>query len=209
MTISTIKKLLSSNDINVIKICQEFIDEKSEIERLRGEAAERRANIILSTLGASSAFLVFIASNFFNNSIKVDWILIVLYSFTSLWLFKSVWYCIKSIRSQSRFRLTEETIFEIQDKSEIEAAKELLSGKIWEYQCSIQPNTERHYYVQRAQRALLFFIVTLLILGVVIILQKYLSFQINTCFIWIFILISLFLYFFGDYLIEKAGIWNH
>lgn len=208
-SIREIREMLSSNDINIIQKCQEFIDEKAGLERLRGESAERRANIILSTLGALSAFLVFMASNLLGDPNKVGWLVIILYSASALWVFRSVWYCIKSISAQSRYRVTEESIFEVQDKSEIDAAKELLSGKIWELQCSIQPNTERLFYIQRAQRALIVFVGILLLLGVVVMIRNYLSIQPSSCVLWLVSAIGLIFWFLGDYLIEKSGIWKH
>jgi hypothetical protein len=201
--------MLSSDDINVVRKCQEFVDERASLERIRGESAERRANIILSTLGASSAFLVFMASNLLGDPEKVGWIAIILYAAAALWVSRSVYYCIKSIRTQSRYRLTEESVFEVQDKNEIDAIKDLLSGKIWELQCSVQPNTERLFYVQRAQRALIVFVGILLLLGVVVIVRNYLSIQPSPCVLFFVSALGVIFWFFGDYFIEKNGIWNH
>ncbi|MBL1376948.1 hypothetical protein [Zobellella iuensis] len=208
-SISTIREMLSSDDINVVRKCQEFVDERASLERIRGESAERRANIILSTLGASSAFLVFMASNLLGDPEKVGWIAIILYAAAALWVSRSVWYCIKSIRTQSRYRLTEESVFEVQDKNEIDAIKDFLSGKIWELQCSVQPNTERLFYVQRAQRALIVFVGILLLLGVVVIVRNYLSIQPGPCVLFFVSALGVIFWFFGDYFIEKSGIWNH
>lgn len=208
-SISTIREMLSSDDINVVRKCQEFVDDRASLERMRGESAERRANIILSTLGASSAFLVFMASNLLGDPEKVGWIAIILYAAAALWVSRSVWYCIKSIRTQSRYRLTEESVFEVQDKNEIDAIKDLLSGKIWELQCAVQPNTERLFYVQRAQRALIVFVGILLLLGVVVIVRNYLSIQPSPCVLFFVSALGVIFWFFGDYFIEKSGIWNH
>ena len=208
-SIENIKQMLSTDDINVIHLCQKFVDERADIERMRGESAERRANIILSTLGASSAFLVFMASNLLGKPDKVGWLVIIMFAASALWVSRSVWYCIKSIRTQSRYRVTEESIFEVQNKSEIDAFKDLLSGKIWELQHSIQPNTERLFYVQRAQRALIVFVGILLLLGVEVISRDYYSIQPNSCFLFIISILGVIFWFFGDYFIEKAGIWNH
>lgn len=208
-SISTIRRMLSSDDINVLRKCQEFVDERASLERMRGESAERRANIILSTLGASSAFLVFMASNFLGDPEKVGWITIILYAAAALWVSRSVWYCIKSIRTQSRYRLTEESVFEIQDKNMIDAIKDLLSGKIWELQYLVQPNTERLFDVQRAQRALIVFVGILLLLGVVVVVRNYLNIQPSPCILFLISVIGVIFWFFGDYFIEKSGIWNH
>ncbi|MEJ2065815.1 MAG: hypothetical protein P8X74_21475 [Reinekea sp.] len=185
------------------------MDDRAGLERMRGESAERRANIILSTLGAFSAFLVFMASNLPGDPDKAGWFTIILYVASALWLSRSVWYCIKCIRTQSRYRVTEESIFEVQDKEEIDAVKYLLSGKIWELQCSVQPNTERLFYVQRAQRALIVFVGILLLLGGVVVLRNYLSIQPSPCVLFFVSAHGVIFWLFGDYIIEKSGIWHH
>jgi hypothetical protein len=207
-SISEIKKLISSDDVDVIELCQKFIDERSDLERLRGEAAERRANIILSTLGASSAFLVFIASIFLGKQFA-GWPITILYTGSVLWLARSVWYCIKSIHTQNRFRLTDGVVFEVQGKSKIDTLKIILSGKIWELQRSIQPNTERLFYVQRAQRALIVSVGIMLILGGLVISRDLFSLQFNPYVLTTISVIGAVFWFFGDYFIEKAGIWKH
>jgi hypothetical protein len=208
-TIENIKQMLSSNDINVIRLCHKFVDERADQERMRGESAERRANIILSTLGASSAFLVFIASNLLDKPDKVGDLVIILYAASALWISRSVWYCIKSIRAQSRYRITVESVFEVQGESEIEAIKVLLSGKIWELQRSIQPNTERLFYVQRAQRALIVFVGILLLLGVLVVFRDYIIIPPNSCILFNILIFGVIFWFYGDYFFEKRGIWNH
>lgn len=208
-SIEDIKSMLSSDDINVVQECKNFIDERAVSERMRGESAERRANIILSTLGASSAVLVFIASNLIKDQQQAGWLILLMYASAVLWVCRSVWYCIKSIRTQSRYRVTEATVFEVQDRSEVDTIKEFLSGRIWEIQHSIQPNTERLFYVQRAQRALIIFIVILLFLGGILVAKDYLSIHLP---IWILVMLSLAIllfWIFGDAVIEKRGIWNN
>ena len=209
ISMENIKQKLSTNDIDVIRLCQKFVDERADLERMRGESAERRANIILSTLGASSAFLVFMATNLLGEPDKVGWLVIIMYAASALWISRSVWYCIKSIRTQSRYRVTAESVFEVQSKSEIEAVKDLLSGKIWELQRSIQPNTERLFYVQRAQRALIVFVGILLLMGVVVVTRDYFLIQPNSCILSIISIFGVIFWLFGDYFIENSGIWNH
>lgn len=208
-SIEQIKEMLSANDIKVIRLCQQFVNERADLERLRGESAERRANIILSTLGASSAFLVFVASNFLGDPEKVGWLVIILYAASALWVSRSVWYCIKSIRTQSRYRVTEKSIFEVQEKTEIEAAKDLLSGKIWELQQSVQPNTERLFYVQRAQRALVIFVGILLMIGFSVNVHSYYPIELAPCAVLLIVAVIFLFWIFGDRIIEKNGIWNH
>lgn len=208
-SIKQIKEMLSTDDINVVRLCQQFVDERADLERMRGEAAERRANIILSTLGASSAFLVFVASNLLGDPERAGWLVIVLYAASVLWVSRSVWYCIKSLRTQSRYRVTEESVFEVQEKTEIEAAKSLLSGKIWELQRSVQPNTERLFYVQRAQRSLVIFVGIVLMIGFSVSLYSYYSIELDPCFIFLVIVVFFLLWLFGDRLVEINGIWKH
>lgn len=207
-TPTDLRKMLFASDINVIRQCDKFVDEKSNLERMRGDAAERRVNIILGTLGASTAFLTFIASGLLENP-KGNALIVLLYSAAALWVSRSVWYCVKSIRPQSRKRITVETVFEFQEKSEIDALKDIISGKIWELQQAIQPNTERLFYAQRAQRALIVFVGILLLLGVTVMVQKYVDFRISPYLLAFGSSVGVAFWFFGDYFIEKRGFWNH
>ena len=207
-TLSEIKELLKCNDINVLKVCEKFLDEKIEQERLRGELALRRANIILSTVSAFSAFLVFIAANILDKPAQISSLVILLYAALVLWISRSVWYCLKGIRTQSRYRIEAESIFYVQDKTEFEVLKELLSGKMWELQRSIQPNTERLFFIQRAQRSLVTFVALLIILGVVVMCQNYFC-EADSFIVFLLSLILISFWLFGDWIIEKLGIWNH
>lgn len=207
-SIEDIKALLSSNDIETLNLCDKFLDERTTQEKSRGDSAERRANMILGTLGASTALLVFIASNLLDDSETVDWLIVALYIAMSLWIARAVWYCIKCIQTQNRYRVSGETIFEVQDKSKEEALKELISGKLWELQRAIQPNTERLFYAQRAQTALVTFVLLLLFFGAAVINNVYFAIEPSMCFLFVLSTIGILFWFFGDRLIEKAGIWE-
>jgi hypothetical protein len=211
MNMRSLKELreeLSTSNIDVVRLCEKFVDERISQERMRGDAAERRANIILGTLGASTAFMIFIASVLLEKR-DGNSLVVLLYAAAALWVSRSVWYCIKTIRPQSRNRIDVKSLFNFQGKSEIDALKDIVSGKIWELQQSIQPNTERLFYAQRAQRALIIFVGILLLLGMAIMSQGYFTFHLRTCVLVIGSAIAVACLFFADYFIEKSGIWNH
>lgn len=205
-TIQEIKNRLHSNDINVLKLCEVFINSKLESEHLRGESAERRANILIGTMGAASAFLVFLAKNSF--STKTGELITLIYCLAALWLARSLWYSMRSIRTQSRYKITSDIVFEVQEKPEIEALRTILASKVWELEKTIQPNTERLFYVQRGQRALITFVGLILLLGLVSSFKKYLEFGHDSCLALFIACMAILFWAFGDRLLEKTSIWN-
>ncbi|QAR32693.1 hypothetical protein EP073_04500 [Geovibrio thiophilus] len=208
-TIESLKKKLTSESQEVLTLCGEFLDQRIEKERLRGESAENRANIILTASGAASAFLVFFSDKLPDVTSSNNALFTLIYAVSALWLLKSVWYSIKSISSQSRLQIVADNVFEFQKEDRLNAMKMIISSKLWELQNSIQPNSERLFYVQRAQRALIVFISLLLLEGLALLTKNIAIINQNKCLIIIFILLSVFSFFFGDKLIEKKGIWNY
>jgi len=208
-TIDSLKAKLTSKDQEVLLLCDTYLDQRIEKERLRGEAAERRASIILAASGAASAFL----GLFFNKLPEVtdlnNSFITVLYSASALWLFRALWYSIKSIHMQSRKSVLADTIFEFQENSKVDAIKTIIACKIWELNHSIYPNTERLFYVQRAQRAFIVFIGLIFLEGVALPLKAILVSAYFKCLATGLILPIILFFFFGDKFIEKRGIWNH
>ena len=208
-TIEEIKENLDSDDIAVLNLCNIFLDKRIERERLRAESAEKRASILLGIVGAASALLVFLSKNILSTSDSHINLIITFYIASVLWLFRTIWYSLKSIRTQNRYCIDLESIFEFQQKTKINALKAIISAKLWEYKQSVRPNTERLFYIQRAQRALVVFIGLLLMLGFIIIIDTEIIGKNEFCFICIFSTVLAVFWFFGYRLIEKLGIWDH
>lgn len=208
-SIDDIQAKIKSENIEVLKLCNKFLDDRIESERLRGESAERRASILLGVVGAISAFMVFLAGDILGNDNRPHVFLVIIYTASALWLARSIWYSMKSLRSQSRYRLTIESIFNIQNASDIDALKNIIAGKYWEHEHCVQPNTERLFYIQRAQRSIVVVAGFLLCFGALVILGDHLK-HLNDFCISLFVSFILLAYWlFGDWAIEKAGIWNH
>lgn len=208
-SLEEINELIKGDDLDVLKLCDEFLDARIEKERLRGESAERRANINLGLIGAISAFLVFLASGLLDRENRIQSMLVLIYSASAVWLARSIWYSMKTISLQSRFQIKAETVYEFQKGSQKKVLKKIIAGKLWEYDRSVQPNTQRLFYVQRAQRSLVFVVALLLFLGAYILYIN--SFEIvdSHCLTFLIFLLLVVYFFIGDWLIEKAGIWNH
>lgn len=208
-TIENLKTKLTTDDHEVLDLCDNYLDQRIDKERLRGESAENRANIILTASGAASAFLVFFIDKLPDVTNSSNALTTLIYAASALWLAKSVWYSIKSIHMQSRMSVTADSIFEFQEHDKIAARKLIISSKLWELQHSVQPNTERLFYVQRAQRALIVFIGLLLLEGLTLSIKDLIQIAQNQCAIGVFTLLAIFFFFIGDKFIEKRGIWNH
>jgi len=208
-SVEDILSKIDSDDKEVLKLCNAFLDERIEKERLRGESAERRANILLGVVGAVSVFMVFLASDVLGKNDNPHVLLIIFYGASALWLARSIWYSMKSIHAQSRYRLTAESVFDFQNGTDVKALKQIISGKYWEHEKSIQPNTERLFYVQRSQRSLVVVVGLLLCFGLLTIVNGQLKYVSGTCVpLFVSFVLIVFL-FFGDWVIEKAGMWNH
>lgn len=203
---SELQQKVTSSDIEVLKISEKFLDEKIDSEYKRGESAEKRAGLIIGTLGACSAILVFFARNTLQSN-ESDPLITAIYIFAALWLARAVWYANKSFKTQSRKQFTHHNIFSIQDKCEIEARKEILIGKIWEYEQVIQPNSERLFYIQRAQRALITFIGILLTLGATTSFNDLILESLKLCIVSTLSAIALIYWIIGDKVIETNGVW--
>ena len=68
----------------------------------------------------------------------------------------------------------------------------------------------RHYVQPKAHRDTgSFHVGILLLLGVVVIARNYLSIQPGLCVLFFVSALGVIFWFFGDYFIEKCGIWNH
>lgn len=209
-TIDEIKEKITSTNIEVLKACNEFLDQRIEKERLRGDAAERRANIILSIVGAASAILIFLAQKLPPPTIKEPSTILssLIYATSAIWLARAIWYSSKAIKTQSNMMLLAESIYEFQANDESVALKEILTGKLWELQRAVPPNTERLFYVQRAQRALTIFMGWLFFNGGILLLSEKLSLYIVYIIGCLGAFAAFFLFFFGDKIIEKKGIWK-
>ncbi|MBB1489570.1 hypothetical protein [Oceanospirillum sediminis] len=214
MNIDEIKSKLNSSDaeIEVLSLCEKFLDEKIEQENNRARLAEQRTSTLLNTLGASAAFLVFAGSELKKVSFSFadgSWFIIFLFSFSLLYIFRSVYYSIRSIQVGFIKRTTPESIFELQEKNKEEALKDVLAGKLWELKNIIHPNTTRLFYVQRAQRALVLFFSSLLLTSIFAILNKYGVLYSIQCALIVCAFLMIPFYFLVDKLIEKNNGWNH
>tara|TARA_B110000196_G_scaffold122424_1_gene106170 strand:+ start:2978 stop:3607 length:630 start_codon:yes stop_codon:yes gene_type:complete len=208
MKFSEIKGKINTDNITVLKICENFIDDRLEKENTRGESAERRANMVLGTVGAGTILMVFWSKNIILNDIPAGYFVMLLYITCSLLLVKAVWYSVKSSSVQSRFRVTHESLFEFSRMDEAQALKSLVAAKYYECSNAISPNSTRLFLVQRAQRALTSFFIGVLLLGAASIIDvdmiEPLSIALNSIF-GVFLIIW---FVFGDWCIERLGIWN-
>ena len=208
-TLDGLKAKLTSENEDVLILCENYLDQRIEKERLRGESAEKRANIILTASGAASAFLVFFFDKLPDVTSRSNFIITFIYAASALWLARSVWYSIKSIHMQSRYLVQADSIFDFQGHTKREALKLIISSKLWELQYSIKPNSDRLFYVQRAQRALIVFIGWLLIEGLALSIKKFVTMPQDNCVLFMLVLPPILFFFFGDKVVEKRGIWNH
>jgi len=209
MSINEIERNLSNiKDLSVLCLLDGFIDRCYEMERLRGESAERRAHIILGAVGAISAFLVLIAGFVLDIAGGSYSLAMVISLSLVLWLARAIWYSMKTICAQSRERISVQTIFEFEGKTVSEVKRKVIAGKIWEHQRLVQPNSERHFYVQRSQRSMLVSIVLLLVLSLMIFLKGLFVINLEGYGVFVSIVVNVYFWLTLDRFIEESGIWN-
>lgn len=210
MSIKEIERKLSNiEDFSVLCLLDGFVDRCYEMERLRGESAERRADIILCAVGAISAFLVLIAGVVWDVAGGSYPLAMIISLFLVLWLSRAIWYSLKTICAQSRWRIKVEAVFEFEGKTVSEVKRKVIAGKIWEHQLSVQPNSERHFYVQRSQRSMLVSIVLLLLLSLMIFLKGFFVIRLEGYGFFVSIVVNVYFWLTLDRFIEESGIWNH
>jgi membrane-associated HD superfamily phosphohydrolase len=209
MKFSEIEEKINSDDIKVLKICESFIDDRLEKENARGESAERRANMVLGTVGAGTILMVFWSKMIIvDDADSAGGGVMLFYTICSLLLVKAIWYAVKSSTVQSRYQIPPENIFELSELSELQGLKFIISSKYYECFHAIQPNSDRLFYVQRAQRALISFFVGALLLGGASSLNIKLSDPMNIAINSVMAVFSLIWFLRGDWCVERVGIWN-
>jgi hypothetical protein len=206
MKIDEIRERISSGNREVLKQSLAFIVERISNERVRASKAETRAVATLAFSGVLSGIVVVKLPNILQYSDSDSWILaFVLYVTTIVFLLKSVVFSLQALGVFQGNEITPELIFELQDKSEIDALREEVVYKIWEYYQLLPIGTARLFRVNRAQRNILASIVAFLVLGVVWLVSEEISLAVTEWFNIVVIFSSILALLLLDFIVES---WN-
>jgi hypothetical protein len=203
-------KNIISRDLDVLQRSLYIINEHLELERTRGASAETRANILIPFITIGASVILGFSTSIGVLSSPIIVLIRVLYTTTIIFFAKSTFYTLASFRVVHHKRLTPQMVNDIQELELIDALAYEVKWKIWEYNQLIPVNTQKLYYIYRAQQNLMLAILSVLLLSLAQFISQYISCQ-SDCFHDIQFLIGTLGIIFGvfsDPLIEKKSFWN-
>ncbi|MBA7705460.1 hypothetical protein ES703_114290 [subsurface metagenome] len=205
MQITEIKTKLSSNDVNILKQSLSFVTEKLSVERLRSSRAETRATNILAVVGILVGFFIYF-SKLIGSPDQNNWvILFIIYITSILFLLKSVLFAIKALWTLLGYELNPDLVYNLQKLSKIDALREEIAWKIWEYYELLKTSNKRLFLVNRAQRNMFAAIVASAFLGVGWFFLEQMPIQVPKCVVIFLIVLLPILAIFSDVVLERFG----
>ena len=160
-----IRKQISSNDPEILIQGLGFVTEKLDIERSRAKSAEDRAIAMFTVSGILAGFVVHFAQLLILPR-QIGWlILLSLYLGSMAFLIKSSLYSILALWSLKGYEVTPRLVFDVQFLSKVDAIREELIWKIWEYYQLLPLGNQRLFRTNRAQRNMLAAIISFGLLG--------------------------------------------
>ena len=210
MEIDEIREKLSSRNLEILKQSLMFVTERIANERARALRAENRAVATLTFSGVLSGIVVVRLQSILQEDTSFNWALIFApYVVTILFLLKSALFAFKALGAMKRYEVTPELVFELQGKSEINALREEITYKIWEYNKLIPVGSTRLFWVARAQRNILAAVVTFSVLGISLILLKKTDLHLAEWLNIFMIAVSIISIFLLDFVVEKwSSFWH-
>lgn len=200
---------LSSEDEKVLKQSISYINEKNSLIRERSTHAESRATAMLTVSGILAGFIVFFVEVLNNENVKSNFIVTACYIVSVLLLIKAVLFAVRVFWVQKGYELTPDLIYDLQTKTDIQALKEELKWKIWEYYEILPLTNTKLFWLNRSQRNTVMAIITLMILGLILFLKINICFEINSLVKSLLLLFTLLVIIFVDIIFEFLGsFWN-
>lgn len=200
---------LSSEDEKVLKQSISYINEKNSLIRERSTHAESRATAMLTVSGILAGFIVFFVEVLNNENVKSNFIVTACYIVSVLLLIKAVLFAVRVFWVQKGYELTPDLIYDLQTKTDIQALKEELKWKIWEYYEILPLTSTKLFWLSRSQRNTVMAIITLMILGLILFLKINICFEINSLVKSLLLLFTLLVIIFVDIIFEFLGsFWN-
>ncbi len=203
-------KEVKSDNVDVLCQSREIIDELLTNESERGKSVYSRTSILIALSGAILAVLLFFEEKIPSVSTAPTApisIIYLVYFTIIIFILKAVYYSIKSIGISQFYCLSDDTIYEIQDKDILDSIRHEITEKIWVYNKMIPHNNHKLYYVNLGLRNLLFGISFIVSLGFMILLinKSILSFpDYFDCVGAILILFALF----SDKILDRFSFWK-
>jgi len=173
--ISDIQKRLTSKDPKVMKQSLDYVNQRLMLERTRGERAETRASSLLTVSSILAGFAVVFIESFREGKVGHDTLTLLFFSTSILLLAKALFYSVRALWALKGNELNAELPFDLQCLDSVQSIRTELAWKIWEYYELLPLSNQRLFWVNRAQRNVVWAFVAFLCLAV----ESFLSIQIN------------------------------
>ena len=207
MTPEEIRSQLTSTDQAVLTQGREFITELLDAEMLRGSTAENRAATTLAAIGVVAGFAVDAATSLATEP-HATWLVAVCYAVALTFLIRGAYYCLRAFGTMRYFMIDPRTVFELQTMTGPDSLKSEIAHKMAQFQEAVGPNSQRLFWLERGQRALLLGVALLALVA----LARYLaSREMLTLLGWVqwsMAILVIAAFMFVDRIIEKTGLWR-
>ena len=201
---------INSNDLKILEKSLEIINEHLKKENLRGQGADKRANILITFIGIGASIALAFTKLVIDSGDSLKILIHFVFITILIYLVKAVFYILKVYEPRLLKRISPEIINDIQSFSFKDALAYEIKWKIWEYNQMIPENNYKLYYITRAQRNVSFAILSVLFLSIGLFVEK----QILSSPCWFTILqmsivtLLVLLAVFIDYIFEKFSFWE-
>lgn len=171
-SLAQVGEMIQSSDRAVLLRCLDFAYRCHERESNRGRTAETRATATLAILGVVVGLVVPQAANLPQMCTQSFWFLATTYVVPLLYLLTGIVHAFCVLSATQRLRVEVDTVFELQDKTELEALRVEITAVVWECKNAVQPNTAKLWHLERCQRKGLLALFALVVFGVALLLSN-------------------------------------
>ena len=209
MNHETIREKITSENQEILKRSISFVDSRITLMRERAKLAETRATAMLVVSGLLAGFVVNFGKAIYNLK-NPDFLLFFILYLSSIFLFvKAIFYAVRVLGVLRGYELSPDLAFDLQEKSEIDALREELIWKIWEYWEILPLTTKKLFLLNRSQRNTISAIIILMFLGGTYLIKIQFGLHVPTGVTVLIIIIMLFLVIFFDVTMERFGkVWH-
>jgi len=171
MNFKEIRSKITSDNQSILNRSISFVDDRLNLLRERTKLAEARATTMMVVGGILAGFLVHFGNTIDKLEIADSILVIALFLAAILLNIKTIYYSIRTLWVVQVYELNADLVFDLQEKSEQDALKEELTGKIWEYWMMIHIPTKKLFWLNRSQRNAVAAIITYSMLGMILFLK--------------------------------------
>ena len=204
-----IQDSITSKDVAVLRQVLAFLQERMKEEQERGRVSETRATAVIAILGIFAGLVIPFAITFESTVTNNHTFLYIIIGASVLFLLRGVYYVCRILGMSKQCRLTPDYIHQIQIGDIEDALRADIAGLIWLYEQAKQPNTQKLFWLDRAQRNGLLAIFLFVLFGISLFLSQRYSVLFPTCATYGLATVFVFAWLFLDRLVEWLGdFWN-